>query len=471
LTFTDASGYTTEIRDLTGGSINAILSTQIKKYRAAKDSLSGVIKNFKGEVIEGVEVIGHSFPNLPGSPGFTKTYSKADGIYELSAFTSKYIIFYHVNYQMLIVEVEQGCIHLNVRLKPKPVYGITSGVVKDIFGDEIPGANVALNYSIQLMETLPDGGWIRYFYRIGHTVVDKTASNGGYNSVKIPLVDHTWEFNLATLTFSFEKYESVSVDDSADDSAAADGFTRSDLKIVLPFKRLNFVNLINPASGSSTGGTMNPLIPVTVNAFNLKRDTRTQFFDKYSPTLKRGFIRLTLASDDFRHQAYQNVLTLLTIYAASPADDKPFDLIGYTAPAGNPPPPMPNPPYTPSTNGISLDYTSTQKIITQNDDIDQYFHLLSFNGHRQVEILKEEPSGKKTPNSIQWMYAYPADDTLEINTGYAPGNLFIGLSELTPGGTLSLLVQVGRRHRVRSGQIAAHYPLVVYGRRQYLAAF
>jgi hypothetical protein len=107
------------------------------------------------------------------------------------------------------------------------------------------------------------------------------------------------------------------------------------------------------------------------------------------------------------------------------------------------PPTMPNSPYTPATNSISLDYISTQ-IITGNENldlnkkpIDQFFHLLPFNGHKVIPIQE-----LSTGAGIPLLYPYLPDDTKPLNTAYTPGNLFIGIVDLQPGGSLSLLFQV-----------------------------
>jgi len=162
---------------------------------------------------------------------------------------------------------------------------------------------------------------------------------------------------------------------------------------------------------------------VAINAQNVKRDTRTQEFSQYSPTLKRGFVRFKLEGSDFFHHIYPKVLLQQTIALAKHEGE-------------NTPPPIPEAPYTPSTNFISVSYISSQTISgEENDQIDQFFHLLPFNGHKQISLEQTTPG-------IQLLYPYLPDDTLPLTTAYTPGNLFIGLSELQPGGTLALLFQI-----------------------------
>ena len=102
---------------------------------------------------------------------------------------------------------------------------------------------------------------------------------------------------------------------------------------------------------------------------------------------------------------------------------------------------MPNPPYTPATNNISLNYISTQVIsgdenVDKNGNpIDQFFHILPFNGHKAIPI---EPEKLK----LQLVYPYLPDDTAEVSTKFTPGNLFLGISNLQPGSNLALLFEV-----------------------------
>ena len=171
---------------------------------------------------------------------------------------------------------------------------------------------------------------------------------------------------------------------------------------------------------------------VAINPLNVKRDPRTQEFSQYSPTLKRGFLRFKLVNGDFLHDEYPKVLTKQTIALSKPGTQTPAPII-------------PNPPYSPSTNFISVDYISTQVITgSQNDGIDQYYHLLSFNGHKWIPLEAVKP---ETEPKVQMIYPYMPDDTLPVTKNgtirpYTPGNLFIGISELTPGGALSLLFQI-----------------------------
>jgi hypothetical protein len=194
--------------------------------------------------------------------------------------------------------------------------------------------------------------------------------------------------------------------------------------------RLYFINL---NSFKLIDGNIRTDFSVNINALNLSRDIRTQQFTKYSPTLKRGFIRFTLNDDTFFHKEYPKVLTWFTLKAADPTKLTFLPTPGATEVA-----PIPNPPYTPATNGISLNYTSEQVITGDaNQKIDQFYQLLPFKGYKSIPLDQEDPK-------ILWIYPFkPFDDASDPDPDhYASGNLFIGLSDLIPGGSLSLLVQV-----------------------------
>jgi len=145
---------------------------------------------------------------------------------------------------------------------------------------------------------------------------------------------------------------------------------------------------------------------VLISSLNLKRDTRTQYFEKYTPTLKRGFIRMVLAQNDFLHTEYIKLL-------ANPDLAK-----------------LINPPYTPSSNGISVDYKSTQSIINENDRIDKFYLIHPYGGFEEVSIYEPKKPIPFTPSF------YPNVLVKEVS------NLFIGLELLIPGDTLSLLIQL-----------------------------
>lgn len=138
---------------------------------------------------------------------------------------------------------------------------------------------------------------------------------------------------------------------------------------------------------------------------------------RYEPTKKRGFLRFRLLGE-FGHKSYPKLLTKRALEAANgdtTAKDK-----------------LPSEPYTPSTNGISLDYVSQQ---IMEKAFDQFFHVLPFSeGLHEADIYQTD-----TPVSLVYPYESPAGEP--DNIGYYPASLFIGLENHVPGDPLSLLFQ------------------------------
>ena len=132
---------------------------------------------------------------------------------------------------------------------------------------------------------------------------------------------------------------------------------------------------------------------------------------KYAPSQKRGFLRFTLQGD-FGHKDYPLLVTKAAV--------------------GQKPDEIPGEPYTPSTNGVSLDYISVQVL---EKEFDKFFHVLPFvEGLHQADIFQSE-----TPISLVYPYTSPVGEPEA--SGYYPGNLFLGLANHLPGDNLSLLIQ------------------------------
>ncbi|MEO0626466.1 MAG: hypothetical protein AAFY91_05725 [Bacteroidota bacterium] len=171
---------------------------------------------------------------------------------------------------------------------------------------------------------------------------------------------------------------------------------------------------------------------VPINGLNLSRDTSTQDFDRYTPTLRRGFLQFTLLETDFGHRDYPNLLAAYAIDLSRNVNGAPPTNCNSVSP-------LPNQPYTPATNGISIDYKSTQVILESNieeveslsNETDSYFHLLPFNGY----TTKALEHGTSTP-ILEDFAPHSAATTC------ANGNLYIGLENMEPGTNLSLLFQI-----------------------------
>jgi hypothetical protein len=128
-------------------------------------------------------------------------------------------------------------------------------------------------------------------------------------------------------------------------------------------------------------------------------------FTQYSTTLRNGFLRLTLEYQDFLHKVYPWVLTRHVLDQAHKLrDDEEHS--------------APNEPWTPLIQkGMSIDYSATATL----EDI-QLIQLYPFDGtYNTVDIAGEPP-----------LFATFCNE----------GNLFIGLSGVVPGESLSILFQL-----------------------------
>ncbi len=395
----DSIGYYVEKRTAIGAITNLLFTKQIKKSRTAPATTKITVTNFKEDKIEGVIV-----------NNISTLKTDAAGVLSM-AITATPLTFTHPAYEPLTFTPELGCTELTIRMIPKPVFFVMEGTVRDMFLATVSGATV------QLVRTgtpsIP-------------LAIKNIATAGGAYAIEIPYDLTTAAGHQISVTAPVTALKEVLLDLNA---AAPSGKTKSKVDFKLPYSDINYTPLLEGEALKST-------FPIKVNALNLVRDTRTQQFERYSPTLKRGFVRMTLLGGNFLHKEYSKVLTLYALAAAGELD--------LNGDAANPNPPLiPNPPYTPATNGISLSYSSEQVL----DKEDQYFHLLPFNGHKLVKVSAEQPTF-----SPVYLYNSPQNDgnlAYEVTNEkgikeypYACGNLYIGLSDLQPGGVLTLLVEV-----------------------------
>ncbi|UZD21706.1 helix-hairpin-helix domain-containing protein [Algoriphagus halophytocola] len=124
-------------------------------------------------------------------------------------------------------------------------------------------------------------------------------------------------------------------------------------------------------------------------------------FSEWSPASNRGFIRLKLNSPDFGHKDYP----LIFAREALVPDGK-----------GN----LPNEPYTPELQSVSLDYTSEETLDISSKDLEGFFHVGAF-GEAKVE----------GENAIPLLAEYENE-----------GELMIGLSDHQKAQNIQLLIQV-----------------------------
>lgn len=144
----------------------------------------------------------------------------------------------------------------------------------------------------------------------------------------------------------------------------------------------------------------------------ISRNEDLEKFDEYDVNTQKGFIRLTLQGVDFGHSVFPNAYAKQAIELAKEDPDDWAQL--------------PNTPYTPSLQELSLEYQSTVTYQFDNPtasdtNTEQFFYQEPFG---VKEVIKKTPSTFLLPQF--------SDE----------GNLYIGISDLVPPQTLSLLFQV-----------------------------
>jgi hypothetical protein len=148
---------------------------------------------------------------------------------------------------------------------------------------------------------------------------------------------------------------------------------------------------------------------------------------KYDNNTFRGFLRMELAVVDFGHQDFQNSFATQALKAAKASGVIPDIVDNY---------PLPNEPYTPVISELSLNYKSVVNIplinntavndeIVFNDRVDQFFHIEPFGVAENHPFINVE-----APN-INLLPLYKDQ-----------GSLYIGISDLHPSQTLSILFKV-----------------------------
>jgi len=425
--------YKSQLNEVAVGSKIELIVGLVTKQRPFRGSVSGEVTNPKEVPLEGVLVkaIGSDLWDVTDKNGIYK-------INNLLADTNYTLSFFHPSfYQLTEVPVEDDS-DINVILMPLRVTRILQGTLTDIQNQPIQGVEIGL------MDTVNN-----------HSFKVTKSGFGGQYELSIPDdkassdAEHDWLSNIRFPYFKYSGFETYLLKETALIEHVFPENSLSYLNLLLFYDNLNYIPILENQGIKNT-------FAVNISALNLSRDTRTQLFTKYEPTLKRGFIRLTLAESDFLHKEYQKVLLLHSLNAAEELDL-----------SADPPniPALPNPPYTPSTNGISVDYISEQAIFSDNIDIDGnpidnpidgYFHVFPFNGNKRIPIENTVVTIQKTDGTqeelkamiIPLVNAFAPSDSPDHAGLQAFGNLYIGLTDLEPGATLSLLVQVAEGSEV-----------------------
>lgn len=150
---------------------------------------------------------------------------------------------------------------------------------------------------------------------------------------------------------------------------------------------------------------------------NVDRNYELSTFDEYDQESKKGFLRLSLDGKDFGHKDYHRSYTKAVLEAINP----PAPVEDYSGD-------LPNEPYTPEIETISLDYVSTVNLDTVNlstdafsSQVEQFFHVHPM-GIAEIQATK-------TSN-----FLFPKYNN--------EGELYIGIKDLNPPQNLSVLIQI-----------------------------
>ena len=173
-------------------------------------------------------------------------------------------------------------------------------------------------------------------------------------------------------------------------------------------------NEISDGSNLPSAGTYSQLTSIDTNKLKIiLRDEDLEEFDEFDVNTQKGFVRLTLQGVDFGHAVFPNAYARQAIELAKESPAAWAQL--------------PNPPYTPSLQELSLEYESAVTYSFNNTtasttNTEQFFYLEPFG---VKEVIKKGTTAS---------FLLPQFDH--------EGNLYIGISDLVPPQTLSLLFQV-----------------------------
>ncbi|SHJ79038.1 baseplate J/gp47 family protein [Pseudozobellia thermophila] len=175
---------------------------------------------------------------------------------------------------------------------------------------------------------------------------------------------------------------------------------------------------------------------------NLPRHVGIGDFEAYQASLPKGFMRLSLKGRDFGHSEFQNAYAYHAINMANDSDKggeatdpnilravKTADAKAFAIAQGSDEWTLPNPPYVPTIEELSLYYRSSVSFKLDSkstgeegpDTVEQFFHLEPFGNY---EVDRKKASTTLLPQM--------ADE----------GSLYIGVDNLNPPQTLALLIQV-----------------------------
>ncbi|NMM49674.1 baseplate J/gp47 family protein [Marinigracilibium pacificum] len=172
-------------------------------------------------------------------------------------------------------------------------------------------------------------------------------------------------------------------------------------------------NAVGDANGLPSAGSYSLINTIDASKLSaISRDKKLNDFEEYDINTQKGFIRVTLKSVDFGHSKFPNAYAKQAIELAKESSAAWAQL--------------PNTPYTPSLQELSLEYESNVSFSFDNENAslensEQFFYHEPFG---VKEVIKKSSTVNLLP---------------QFND---EGNLYIGISDLVPPQSLSLLFQV-----------------------------
>lgn len=137
------------------------------------------------------------------------------------------------------------------------------------------------------------------------------------------------------------------------------------------------------------------------------RDPNIPSFQQYNQIIKRGFVKLVLKDQVFGHKEFPELYLNKTIEKSK--NSNPDTIL------------LPNPPYTPTLQSISINYVSSEHIAMNNPNgLDQFFHIGPFG------------QAESSYNGSQSIVPQFEDE----------GYLYIGLESFDPPQNISMMFQI-----------------------------
>lgn len=159
---------------------------------------------------------------------------------------------------------------------------------------------------------------------------------------------------------------------------------------------------INLFTGTGAPSVVQSYQLTSANLGNIEPEPELEEFISWSPSSKRGFLKLSLSGADFGHKEYPNLFASQVIKKLDNEDEI-----------------LPNEPYTPEVKSIKLDYTASDSFKIGESDWNSFFHIGAFG-----EAKQDINPGLLVPDYLD------------------EGYLLIGLKNHHPGQSIQLLINV-----------------------------